>query len=200
MLFSELLEPAAQLLGELWDRDEVDFIDVTLGVGRLQALLSVFNCTHEIAACDDLRSVLMLTMPGEQHSFGVAMVERFLGAGGWRVASERETSPPLLAHLVEQRWFAVAGIALSSRCNLAKAASAIAAIRAHSCNSKIGVMVGGPVFSTDPGLAEAVGADGTAATAITAVVLAQKLLDRAIAAGAAERRLAIAGSAARSLS
>jgi len=199
-LFAELLEPAAQLLGELWDQDEVDFIDVTLGVGRLQALLSVFNCTHELAASDDLRSVLMLTVRGEQHSFGIAMVERFLGAGGWRVASEREVSSPLLTDLVEQQWFAVAGIALSSRCNLDKAASTIATIRAHSRNRSIGVMVGGPVFSREPGLAAAVGADGTAATAVTAVVLAQKLLDRAIAAGAAEQGSRFGGSAARSSS
>jgi len=199
-LFAELLEPAAQLLGELWDQDEVDFIDVTLGVGRLQALLSVFNCTHEIAACDDLRSVLMLTVPGEQHSFGIAMVERFLDAGGWRVSSEREVAPTRLADLVEHQWFAVAGVALSNRCNLDKAASAIASIRAHSCNRSIGVMVGGPVFSADPGLAAAVGADGTASTAVAAVVLAQKLLDRVIAVGAAERRSQTGGSAARSAS
>jgi hypothetical protein len=50
-------------------------------------------------------------------------------------------------------------------------------------------MVGGPVFSSDPGLADAIGADGTASTAPTAVVLAQKLLDRAIAAGSTKRCL-----------
>lgn len=188
ILFTELLEPAAQLLGELWDRDEVDFVDVTLGVGRLQALLAVFNCTHEITASSDLRSVLMLTVPGEQHSFGIAMVERFLEAGGWRVASEREASPMLLAELVEHQWFGVAGITLSNRCNLDQAASMIATIRQHSHNTKIGIMAGGPVFNTHPELAAAVGADGTASGATAAVVLAQKLLDAAIAAEVAERR------------
>jgi methanogenic corrinoid protein MtbC1 len=189
MLFAELLEPAAQLLGQLWEQDEIDFIDVTLGVGRLQALLSVFNCTHELAASSERRSILMLTVPGEQHSFGIAMVERFLGAGGWRVSSERETQPRRLAALVEHQAFAVAGVTLSNRCNLDKAAAAIATIRKRSCNRKIGIMVGGPVFSSDPGLADAIGADGTASTAPTAVVLAQKLLDRAIAAEPAKRRL-----------
>lgn len=187
MLFTELLEPAAQLLGELWDQDEADFIDVTLGVSRLQALLSVFNCTHQIAHSSERRSVLMLTVPGEQHSFGIAMVERFLDAGGWRVASEREASSMRLCELVEVQPFAVAGIALSNRCNLDQAASAIATIRAHSCNKGIGIMVGGPVFSADPGLAAAIGADGTASTAVTAVVLAQKLLDRTLAVDAMKR-------------
>jgi methanogenic corrinoid protein MtbC1 len=187
LLFAELLEPAAQLLGQLWDEDKIDFIDVTLGVARLQALLSVFNCTHELAPSGDRRSVLMMTVPGEQHSFGIAMVERFLGAGGWRVVSEREARPIRLAQLVEDQVFAVAGVALSNRANLDQAAAAVATIRRRSCNKSIGIMVGGPVFSADPALAAAVGADGTAATAPTAVVLAQKLLDKAIAAEAAGR-------------
>jgi methanogenic corrinoid protein MtbC1 len=41
----------------------------------------------------------------------------------------------------------------------------------------IGVMVGGPVFTANPALAREVGADGTAANAPTAVLMAQKLFD-----------------------
>jgi MerR family transcriptional regulator, light-induced transcriptional regulator len=52
-LFVELLEPAARHLGEMWERDECDFIDVTLGVGRLQKLLAVFNCTHDLPAFNE---------------------------------------------------------------------------------------------------------------------------------------------------
>jgi methanogenic corrinoid protein MtbC1 len=180
VLFSELLEPAAQLLGRLWDRDDVDFFDVTLGVCRLQALLSAFNSTQHMATTSDYRSVLMLTVPGEQHSFGVAMVERFLEAGGWQVVSEREAPEPRIADLVGQEWFAVAGVAMSHEANLDQVASTIRTIREHSCNRSIGVMVGGPAFSARPGLDSAVGADGTATSAPTAVVLAQKLLDTAL--------------------
>lgn len=180
ILMSELLEPAAQRLGELWDQDEVDFIDVTLGVARLQAILSLFNGTYPVATKSDYRSVLMLTAPGEQHSFGVAIVEQFLEAGGWQVTSERETSPNRVAKLVENHWFAVAGIALSNGHNLDKVADMVEAIRACSLNKAIGVMVGGPVFSADPAQARAIGADGMALSGPTAVVLAQKLLDCAV--------------------
>jgi methanogenic corrinoid protein MtbC1 len=182
MLFAELLEPAAQRLGELWEADEIDFIDVTLGVARLQALLSVFNCTHEIAATGINRSVLMFTVPGEQHSFGIAMVERFLSAGGWLVSSEREASPQRLGKIVGEHWLGVAGLTLSNRVNLEAAARSIHAIRKYSTNQAIGIMVGGPVFSTNRHLAAEIGADGTASSATGAVVLAQKLLDRTLAA------------------
>jgi methanogenic corrinoid protein MtbC1 len=189
LLFEELLEPAARLLGELWNEDDLDFIDVTLGVARLQALLSVFNCTHALAARSTRRSVLMMTVPGEQHSFGITMVEQFLAAGGWQVASERELSPELLAALVAKEWFAVVGIALSKERDLEAAAAAVAMVRKHSCNDTIGVMVGGPVFNADGDRAREIGADGTAASGPSAVVLAQKLLDRALASPATLRSL-----------
>ena len=204
ILFAELLEPAAQLLGRLWDEDEIDFVDVTLGVARLQALLALFNRTHVLATFVEHRSVLMLTVPGEQHSFGIAMVERFLDAGGWQVTSERQTSLDRIADRVGNRWFAVAGIALSDGRNLDKVAEAVATIRKCSRNASIGIMVGGPIFSANAGLARDVGADGTAASGPTAVVLAQKLLDNVLAASAtprhsrAELPCRIAGSTARS--
>lgn len=47
-LYVELLEPTARHLGEMWDRDECDFVDVTIGVGRLQKLLAIFNDTYTI--------------------------------------------------------------------------------------------------------------------------------------------------------
>ncbi len=176
-LFIELLEPAARHLGEMWERDECDFIDVTLGVGRLQKLLAVFNCTHDLPAFNEKRTVLTMTVPGEQHGFGISMVEKFLEAGGWQVWSETEASPEILARRVKDRWFAAAGVTLSGRDNLGKVQDAITAIRRHSINPAIGVMVGGPAFNADPSLVAAVGADGTAASAPTAVLMAQKLFD-----------------------
>lgn len=183
-LLCALLEPAARRLGELWDEDAIDFIDVTLGVARLQALLSIFNGTHRIAGLGDRRSVLMLTVPGEQHSFGIAMVEQLLEAGGWQVRSEREAAPAVLARAVERHWFAVAGIAVSNPRNLEGARAAIALLRARSRNPAIGIMVGGPLFRAEPGLAREIGADGTASSGPMAVVLAQKLLDDALSVSA----------------
>ncbi|MGQ3177612.1 MAG: cobalamin B12-binding domain-containing protein, partial [Blastomonas fulva] len=57
----------------------------------------------------------------------------------------------------------------------------IARIRQQSCNPHIGIMVGGPIFTANPALAAKVGADATAPNAPTAVLIAQKLFDTAIA-------------------
>ena len=67
-LYVELLEPTARHLGEMWDRDECDFIDVTLGVGRLQKLLAIFNDTYSLPQLGDRRVFLMATAPGNQRN------------------------------------------------------------------------------------------------------------------------------------
>ena len=181
-LFLELLEPTARLLGEMWDRDECDFIDVTLGVARLQKLLAIFNETHDIAALDTRRCVLMAMTPGDQHYFGVTMVERFLAAAGWRVRTELEGSSQEIADVAKKNWFAVVGLTAGSDRQLDSLSATIAQIRRESRNQAIGVMVGGPMFTANPSLARTVGADDTAPNAPAAVIVAQKLFDIGVSA------------------
>lgn len=177
-LFVDVLEPTARHLGSLWEEDACDFIDVTLAVGRLQNLLAIFNDTHALPALNGKRHVLMTTMAGETHSFGAAMVEKFLSAGGWTVQSEPVAAAEAIAELVERRWFAVVGVTASCDKGLGGLADLIGLIRQRSCNRAIGIMVGGPVFTANPGLAAELGADATASNAPAAVVLAQKLFDK----------------------
>lgn len=188
-LFLELLEPAARCLGTMWERDECDFIDVTLGVGRLQKLLAIFNCTHDLPALVARRRVLVTMTPGEQHFFGMSVVEKFLRAGGWHVHSAPGASIDNIAGVVRSEWFAVAGITLASEAQADTLERTIGEIRRQSRNPAIGIMVGGPAFAANPDLVSRVGADATAASAPTAVILAQKLFD----AGALNNWLPAAG-------
>jgi MerR family transcriptional regulator, light-induced transcriptional regulator len=176
-LFVGLLEPAARHLGAMWDRDECDFVDVTLGLGRLQKLLAVFNSTHTLQAVNSYRRVLLATTPDEQHSFGALMVEKFLRSSGWDVSVEFGGTEDRVLTAVRERWFAVAGFTVGSERQLGLLESAIGSVRAASRNSAIGVMVGGPVFTNQPDLAPRIGADATAADAVTAVLIAQMLFD-----------------------
>lgn len=177
-LFVELLEPAARHLGEMWNNDECDFVDVTLGLGRLQRMLATFNCTHEDPMLVERRCILMTTMPGEQHSFGVSMVEKFMRAGGWRVRSERVGSIDELNSVVKAEWFAVIGIAVGYDQHLGALSDAIRSVRAHACNRNVAVLVGGPLFAARPEMAQEVGADATASNAPLAVLAAQKIFDQ----------------------
>lgn len=177
-LFVELLEPTACYLGDMWDRDECDFVDVTLGVGRLQKLLAVFNATHTVPSLDNRRHVLLAVVPGCQHHFGLAMIEQCLIAAAWNVQSELSGTLKGIINATGRKWYAVAGLTAGSDEQLASMEETIAAIRKHSMNREIGIMVGGPMFTTNPALAAEVGADGTAPNAPSCVLLAQKLFDQ----------------------
>jgi len=179
-LFIELLEPTARHLGEMWDHDECDFVDVTLGVARLQKLLAAFNNSHTEPALDSRRAVLMAMTPGDQHFFGVTMVERFLLASGWKVQTETSATMQEIANAAKGRWFAVAGLTAGSTEMMEPLAATIRLIRQTSANPRIGIMVGGPLFTANPALALEVGADETASNAPAAVLVAQKLFDVAI--------------------
>lgn len=180
-LFVELLEPTARRLGEMWEQDECDFIDVTLGVARLQKLLAIFNDTHAVPALDRRRHVLMAMTPGNQHSFGLAMVERFLLAAGWQVQTELTGTADEIAAVARVDAFAVAGLTIGSERQLGSLKATIARLREQSRNPAIGIMVGGPMFTANPALALEVGADATAPNAPAAVLVAQKLFDAAAA-------------------
>lgn len=180
-LHAELLEPAARHLGELWNEDKIDFMDVTLGVGRLQRLVHAFERLDEVPDFHEKRKVLLACAPGDQHSMGSTIVQKFLRAAGWHVwtcASERMEES---ADVAAREWFGVIGFSLSSDGNRAALAAAIARVRKSSLNRKVGIMVGGPAIQRNPDWVAEVGADGTAANGPAAVILAKKLLAESLA-------------------
>ena len=179
-LHAELLEPAARRLGELWEDDTVDFVDVTLGVSRLQRLVHVFEGLDQVPGYDDKRRVLLACAPGEQHSLGSTIVQKFLRAAGWHVWTCASPRIEEAAELAQREWFAVVGFSLSSDVHADALAAAIARLRQTSLNPKVGIMVGGSAVSRDPSMVTRLGADGTAANGPATVILAKKLLAEAL--------------------
>lgn len=179
-LHADLLEPTARLLGDLWNEDKADFVDVTIGVSRLQRLVHVFEGLEVVGDYDEKRRVLLAAAPGEQHSLGSTIVQKFLRAGGWHVwscASPEITEP---AEIASREWFAVVGFSLGSDVHLDLLKEAIRLVRQRSLNPKVGIMIGGSAVTRQPELVVKVGADGTAANGPSAVVLAKKLLAAAL--------------------
>ncbi len=175
-LFVHLLAPTARRLGEYWEQDLCDFVDVTLGVARLQEFLTIFGAADDIPLIDLQHRVLLATAPGEQHVFGIDMVGKLMSAAGWDVAIRKGPSIREISAAVAADWYAVVGVALSAEEGLEEIGRIIDEMRRVSRNKHIGVMVGGPVFTGHPEKAIQVGADGVADDAPAAVILAKKLL------------------------
>lgn len=175
----DLLSPAARHLGELWEQDICDFAQVSLGLHQLHRVLCsmhpAFDFTSAPAPIVPPRA-LLVPMPGEQHSFGLAIVVQFLRRAGWHIWSGAVPSREDLLTLVRSERFAVIGLSLACADRLDNVAVTIRALRAASRNRAVAVMVGGPAFAGQPALAGMVGADATARDGREAVHNAAALL------------------------
>ena len=179
----DLLAPAARKLGELWERDECDFLDVTMGLWRLQEVMREVAARSpvELAGMALPFSALFTPMPGDHHNFGTLMLEEVFARGGWR--SEALVKPErreLLDRLARQP-FDLLGLTLARDCPSAALSNLIRAVRNVSANPHIIVLVGGRMINENPGMAMEVGADGTGADALSALELANGLVKTAAA-------------------
>ncbi len=178
-LYLDLLAPAARRLGELWSADLADFVEVTVGLCRLQRVAHALrgSLPEEDESPAGERRALLVAVPGEQHTFGLSLVAEFFRRAGWSVTSEPLRNVQDLLDLVRREWFSVVGLSVSGETRIAGLASVILGVRRVSCNRAVRVMVGGRIFNERPELVAQVGADATAPDGRQAVAQAQSLLE-----------------------
>lgn len=159
-----LLAPAARGLGERWEQDACSFVEVTLGVARMHRMLREFNGipSHLWGQTGSGHSVLLLPAPGEQHTFGLRLVQEFLMRDGWNVANRPVEDQGQLAELLRAEYFDVVGLSLSGETLIDTMMSCIAVIRSQSRNRRVRILVGGQLFAERPELIETCGADAYA--------------------------------------
>lgn len=172
----ELLAPAAQHLGMLWEDDRCHFVDVTLALGRLQSMLNDLcsDSSNPLQTGGSPRRVLLLSLANDQHTFGVKMVGQFFQKHGWDVWTA--TNGPGIVDMVQRDWFAVIGVALNSELRIDDARCLISRLRGASCNRSVGFLIGGPIVYRNPEIGLSVGADLVAQDAGHAVKQAEALL------------------------
>lgn len=176
--YLDLLAPAARHLGLLWEEDRSDFVQVTLGLRRLQELAHELSpaFTSEAKPVESGRRILLVPVPGDQHTFGSVIVAEFMRRAGWDVWDDPAASRDDIIEIVRNESFSVVGMSVSCDARLEGLASLIRSIRRNSRNRSIGIMVGGRPFTEHPERVALVGADVTAADGRHAVTQAQHLL------------------------
>ena len=171
-IFLDLLTPAARLLGRMWEDDTCDFMDVTVGLFRLNQLLREVSRSFEIKPdySQDPSRILLSPTPGEQHSFGILMVEEFFRRAGWDVTSKVDGNQNELVYMVQKSRFDVIGLSLSCEIFEPALVGLIKSIRLHSLNPNMRILVGGSWFNDHPERVLLVGADASAVDARQAIV------------------------------
>jgi len=178
-----LLSPAARYLGELWESDACSFTEVTLGMWRIQQLMydlsPVFHANRKpLVTPGKQRRILIATLPGSQHSFGLSMLSEFFRSEGWTVLAIPAPDQRELLEALVNNWLDVFALSISLDSELDNAKNIIEFARKRSCNPEISLIAGGPLCINNPELVESVGADGTSMDAPGALKLATQLLEQ----------------------
>jgi methylmalonyl-CoA mutase cobalamin-binding subunit len=121
------------------------------------------------------RRALLAPAPGEQHNFGVMIVDHFLHQAGWEVRTLPVSSLEEIVNLVARDSFEIAGLSISCDAYLLPLEKTIATLRRASKNRDIGIVVGGRLFLERPELALLIGADAAAVDGRDAVRQAEQL-------------------------
>lgn len=177
-LMMDVMAPAARILGERWEDDRADFIEVTLGLWRLQELvheLASRRCGAQTSVMHE-RRILCAVAPGDDHSFGSLLLEEMFRRAGWNSAGLRGATRAQLLRQVSEGWFEIIALTVSVERNSAALTNLVADLRAASANPGVSIMVGGPVFNDHASLADEIGADATASNARAALHQAELLV------------------------
>ncbi|WP_435418729.1 cobalamin-dependent protein [Parerythrobacter aurantius] len=177
-IYVDLLAPAARKLGVMWEDDQRDFLDVTMGLWRIQEVLRELG--HRVPQAQlrghGPRTALFSTMPGDQHSLGTLMISECFERAGWYAEPLIEPTTSDLLSKLAGRHYDLVGLTASNDCPTAALSSLVSSIRSVSSNPGIRVMVGGRLINEQPDLASACGADATAADALAALEIANMLV------------------------
>ncbi|MEM6375476.1 MAG: cobalamin-dependent protein, partial [Pseudomonadota bacterium] len=80
------LSGAASRLGLWWDDDRVSFVEVTVGLGRLHALVrAIEHPVRDRAQRSGSKRAIFATVPGERHTLGVTMATDLFRRRGWHI-------------------------------------------------------------------------------------------------------------------
>jgi methanogenic corrinoid protein MtbC1 len=181
-VYLKLLAPAARYLGELWEADQCNFSQVTLCLWRMQTLLydlsPAFHCTAMSTSTRPAaeRRILLASLPGQQHTFGLSMLTEFFRRDGWVALAIPSPQRGEVLDSVSLNWFDVLALSASMDGEVNDLAKTIKAARKTSLNPRLAIMVGGPLFLRQPELATVVGADGMSEDAHAALALAARLM------------------------
>lgn len=174
----DLLATSARRLGQHWDNDECDFLDVTMGLWRIQ------ECMREITLRNPSsmvlparpRTALFTPVPGDDHSLGALMVEEVFARAGWDTEVLTAPKRGKLLQIVGERHFDLVGLTITSDCHIGTLSDLISAMRIISRSPELQVLIGGRTVNENPEIVNLVGADGSAADARSALSVADRIV------------------------
>lgn len=175
-IYLHVFQPTQHEIGRLWQRNEIGVGDEHLATAITQLVMSqlypmLFSGPRRrhtfVSAC----------VGGELHEIGARMVADFFEMEGWKTYYLGANTPISgIIKSIRERKADVVGISVTISHNVAAAEQVIRGIRSEAACRDTKVMVGGYPFRLSPDLWKTIGADGFAADAAGAIILAEQLV------------------------
>lgn len=177
-IYLDLLAPVARKLGEFWEADRCSFTDVTLGLSRLQLVLrEVGRRNGELQQRSTAKHrIFLVPAPGEQHTFGLSMVEEYFLHAGWETASDHTPTASSVLHTVSTQKIDVIGFSIGYGGQIRALMDLVKQARKAALNQDMAVMVGGKFVVDHPEIISGIKDVTMVANGLNAVDTAENLL------------------------
>lgn len=143
-LYLGYIAAAARQLGEMWEADQLSFVDVTIATGHLYALMRALRAeqSSNLSAFDEKHCALFASVPGEDHGIGITMAADLFRQSGWEIDLQIGTDHDALVAHVEQTQPQIIGLSLHTDRQLESLVRLVVAMRLVVSRSIIGVAPG----------------------------------------------------------
>ena len=166
---------AASRMGEWWENDQISFFRVTVGAGRVYAILRILRLQRSVSLPDQRRVAVFASVPGENHTLGITMAADLARARGWDVdLLIGRSHDELLAELTARKPPLI-GLSASGKRSLPALTQVIVAQRiVNSCTR---ILVCGQIAKLSVNLVGVTGADAAALDFETAYTRMERLIE-----------------------
>lgn len=178
VIYLSYVAGAARRLGEMWDTDEISFLDVTLACGKLYRIIR--GLRHVIAPGitqdRDEWPAMFALVPGETHTLGIEIATDVFRREGWDIDLSIGRSHEELIALSEKRNYRAIVLVANSDGMLEPLARLVLALRITHPLAHL--MVAGNILGHHPDIGEVVGADAVMKDIETAVATLRDEIER----------------------
>jgi MerR family transcriptional regulator, light-induced transcriptional regulator len=152
-VYLQLLEPTLQLLGSMWESDDLNFSLLTIACGRLQKVMFMLEETPAklsssgATKTQKVGRIFLSAVPGSQHTLGVQMLADIFRKNDWSVHTSIACRQSDILKALRADDYDVIGFSIGSEVLVPALISLVAAVRLTSKNATTPLMVGGPLWS-----------------------------------------------------
>ncbi|MEJ6396688.1 cobalamin B12-binding domain-containing protein [Yoonia sp. 208BN28-4] len=157
MVYLSYLARAARKLGTWWETDHVSLLDVTVGTGRIYAIMRAMSDLFGTRESPTQKSALFASVPDETHTLGVRMAADLLRKRGWQIDLKVGMSHDDLVAEVSESSHVIIGLSAGGEHSITDLARLFLALRLSNPNAFI--MISGNVVATNEDALRLIGAD-----------------------------------------